>query len=47
MIGIMIEAALCGLLLAAATALGLCIFRVKNVPAQKAIWSAVLLSALA
>ena len=47
MIAIMVEAALRGLVLAAAAGLGLCIFRVKNIPAQKAIWSIVLLSALA
>ena len=47
MIAIMIEAALRGLLLAAAAGLGICIFRVKNIPARKAIWSIVLLSALA
>jgi len=47
MIAIMVEAALRGLLLAAAAELGICIFRVKNIPVQKAIWSIVLLSALA
>lgn len=47
MIAIVIEAALRGLLLAAAAGVGIRVFRVKNIPAQKAIWSIVLLSALA
>jgi beta-lactamase regulating signal transducer with metallopeptidase domain len=44
---IFIEAALRSLLVASAVAVGLRMFRVRNVQAQKAAWSLVLLSALA
>ena len=43
---IILEAALRGLALAVAVALVLVLLRVKNVPAQRAAWTVVLLSAL-
>ena len=47
MISIFIEAALRSLLVASAVAVGLCMFRGRNVEAQKAAWGLVLVSALA
>lgn len=47
MIPVFIEAALRSLVVGLAVAVGLRLFRVSNVPAQKAAWSFVLISALA
>jgi beta-lactamase regulating signal transducer with metallopeptidase domain len=47
MTAIILEAALRGLIFAAAVGLGLTILRVRNVPARKAAWSLVLLASLA
>jgi beta-lactamase regulating signal transducer with metallopeptidase domain len=47
MISVLIEAALRSLLVGLSVAVGLRIFRVRNVPAQKAAWGLVLASALA
>ncbi|MGA7108225.1 MAG: DUF4097 family beta strand repeat-containing protein [Terracidiphilus sp.] len=47
MISILIEAALRSLLVGLVVAIGLRVFRVRNVPAQKAAWGLVLLAAFA
>lgn len=47
MMNVFVEAALRSLLVGVAVAAGLRIFRVRNVPAQKAAWGLVLISALA
>ena len=47
MIPVLIEAALRSLVVGLAVAVGLRIFRVRNVPAQKAAWGLVLVSAIA